>query len=307
MKRNSNWPSFSKLRVLRPGFEPGIVALRGNVQIPFLDGFQEYLESTLKLEKATVRNRMVYAKKYHHLIQTWDLAELAKLSNEKRGHIMRALALLSKYQGQYEKWQQVRNNYQLKWSSTDSLKSFRKITDENTNIDKMINWVRMSIKEFPRFTNILIFNTLTGLRPTEAVESFNLLSASAKNYLSKDGKRLEHFRFPSIFIRRTKKAFVSIMNKEIMNLIEGPKYEELNYSKIRLTFQRNNKKCYMSYCRKIYATFLRNEGIESEVIDMLQGRVPNSIFVRHYYRPSLDNFDEIRDKLDKLYQIITWK
>ena len=29
MKRNTNWPSMSKVRVLRPGFEPGIVALRG--------------------------------------------------------------------------------------------------------------------------------------------------------------------------------------------------------------------------------------------------------------------------------------
>ena len=28
-KRSSNWPSFSKQRMLRPGFEPGIVALRG--------------------------------------------------------------------------------------------------------------------------------------------------------------------------------------------------------------------------------------------------------------------------------------
>jgi intergrase/recombinase len=168
----------------------------------------------------------------------------------------------------------------------------------------MIDWVRESVKQFPRFANILVFNTLTGLRPTEAVESFNLLSSSSKDYLSKDGKRLEHFRFPSIFIRRTKKAFISITNRQILDLIKKSKIEELNYSKIRLTFQRNNKKCNMSYCRKIFATFLRNEGIESEMIDMLQGRIPNSIFVRHYYRPSLAKFDEISDKLDKLYEII---
>lgn len=92
-----------------------------------------------------------------------------------------------------------------------------------------------------------------------------------------------------------------------MNLTEEPKYEDLNYSKIRLTFQRNNKKCYMSYCRKIYATFLRNEGIEPEVIDMLQGRIPNSIFVRHYYRQSMERFDEIGIKLNKLYNRIVEK
>jgi len=129
-----------KIKVLRPGFEPGIVALRGNAQIPTLNGFQEYLELGLKLEKATVRNRMVYAKKYYHITQTWNLSELTKLSNEKRGHIMRALSLLSKYQGHYEKWQHARNNYQLKWSSIDSLKSFHNITNENMDVNKMIEW-----------------------------------------------------------------------------------------------------------------------------------------------------------------------
>ena len=60
----------------------------------------------------------------------------------------------------------------------------------------------------------------------------------------------------------------------------------------------------MSYCRKIFATYLRNEGIESEIIDMLQGRIPNSIFVRHYYRPSLNNFNDVSNKLDKLLEQI---
>ncbi|KAA2279409.1 integrase [Candidatus Nitrosocosmicus agrestis] len=305
-KTGPNWPQNSNIRMLRPGFEPGIVALRGNVQIPSLEGFQEYLESSLKLEKATVRNRMVYAKKYHSLLQTWNFSELAKMSIQKRGHVMRALSLLSKYQGQYEKWQQVRNNYQLKWSNTDSLNSFRKINDENNDINSMIDWVRQSVKQFPRFANVLIFNTLTGLRPTEAVESFNLLSSSSRDYLSKDGRRLEHFRFPSIFIRRTKKAFISIMNKHIMNLVKESKYEDLNYSKIRLAFQRNNKKCNMSYCRKIFATFLRNEGVEPELIDLLQGRIPNSIFVRHYYRPQLETiYNRVADKLDKLNDLLT--
>ncbi len=55
---------------------------------------------------------------------------------------------------------------------------------------------------------------------------------------------------------------------------------------------------------KIFATFLRNEGLESEIIDLLQGRIPNSIFVRHYYRPGLTKFDEVRNKLDKLFDLI---
>ena len=78
----------------------------------------------------------------------------------------------------------------------------------------------------------------------------------------------------------------------------------MNHKKIRLTFLLNTQNFYMSYCRKIFATFLRNEGVESELIDLLQGRIPNSIFVRHYYRPDMSKFDEIQEKLDKLHELL---
>jgi hypothetical protein len=32
---------------------------------------------------------------------------------------------------------------------------------------------------------------------------------------------------------------------------------------------------------------MRRRGIEPEVIDLLQGRTPRSIFLRHYYRPDI--------------------
>ena len=147
---------------------------------------------------------------------------------------------------------------------------------------------------------------MTGLRPAETLESFNLLPIREpkKEYLSKDRKVLEHFRFPSISLRRTKKTFISIMNEDILNLVEEHGDEVLNYDKVRLTFERNHQKFYMSYCRKIFATFLRNEGVETELIDLLQGRIANSIFVRHYYRPDSSKFDEIRSKLTKLHSLL---
>jgi intergrase/recombinase len=44
----------------------------------------------------------------------------------------------------------------------------------------------------------------------------------------------------------------------------------------------------MKYCRKIFASHLRQLGIESEIIDLLQGRVPKTVFVPNYFTPSLD-------------------
>ncbi|MDQ5876510.1 MAG: hypothetical protein M3288_06695, partial [Thermoproteota archaeon] len=36
------------------------------------------------------------------------------------------------------------------------------------------------------------------------------------------------------------------------------------------------------YCRSIYATFLRQCGIEQEIISLYQGRTPVTIFQAHY-------------------------
>ena len=57
----------------------------------------------------------------------------------------------------------------------------------------------------------------------------------------------------------------------------------------------------MNYCRKRFANVMRNNGIEQEVIDLLQGRIPKSVFVRHYYKPDLARFEKVRSLLDNLY------
>jgi hypothetical protein len=41
----------------------------------------------------------------------------------------------------------------------------------------------------------------------------------------------------------------------------------------------------MHLCRKIFASWLRKEGIQPETIDMLQGRVSQSVLTRHYLVP----------------------
>ncbi|AFU57418.1 hypothetical protein Ngar_c04740 [Candidatus Nitrososphaera gargensis Ga9.2] len=41
----------------------------------------------------------------------------------------------------------------------------------------------------------------------------------------------------------------------------------------------------MKNCRSIFATYLRTKRIETEFIDLLQGRIPKSVFARHYFRP----------------------
>jgi hypothetical protein len=69
-----------------------------------------------------------------------------------------------------------------------------------------------------RMAAVVKFACLTGLRPSEAVESARLLNARSagtrSSYYNQERQALEHFRFPEIFIRRTKKAYISFVTKE---------------------------------------------------------------------------------------------
>lgn len=136
-----------------------------------------------------------------------------------------------------------------------------------------------------------------------------------KEYLDKEKMILKHYSHPSIFIRRTKKAYISVINEKILELVNyGEKGNSesgchqdypISYSALRSYFKRNKMKLNLHYCRKIFATFLRQNGIEQEIIDLLQGRASNSIFLKHYYRPNID-YGKIRSILDRLaIQVLT--
>jgi hypothetical protein len=49
----------------------------------------------------------------------------------------------------------------------------------------------------------------------------------------------------------------------------------------------------MNFCCKIFASHLRQSGIESEIVDLLQSRVPSSVFACHYFTPSLSYRDRL--------------
>lgn len=167
----------------------------------------------------------------------------------------------------------------------------------------MLNWLRCAYENLPiRYGNALLFNSLNGLRPSEACESLRIIESNVDEYLNKDNMVLEHFRFPDIFIRHTKNAYISIVSEKIMEI--ASENNKITYTSIKLATQRRGVEMHMNYCRKIFATYLRTKGIEQEVIDLLQGRIPKSIFVRHYYKPDYASFNRIRKILNELYEIL---
>jgi hypothetical protein len=214
---------------------------------------------------------------------------------------MKALAVMSKYLGRYNEWKQLKEQHQLKWSNGDSMQFFENIFNEKENYTAMLGWLMTVCKTLPKaYGNILIFSALTGLRPDESCKSVALIKNNKANYL-KDGMILEHYKFPDLFIRRTKKAYVSVVTDGTLSLAE--KCGNYSYVAIRCAVKRRGLDMHMVYARKIYATFLRMNGIEPELIDLLQGRVPKTVFSRHYFRPDFD-YNRIRKAIDSLHDTI---
>ena len=75
-----------------------------------------------------------------------------------------------------------------------------------------------------KYSSVLLYCVLTGLRPAEACSSLQLLKERKEDYLAKDNKLLEHFRFPYVFLRRTKNAYISIVFERLLEMRRSFQY-----------------------------------------------------------------------------------
>ena len=161
---------------------------------------------------------------------------------------------------------------------------FKSIFDSEINgesIDKMIDWIKEVSKILlSEYKNVLLFNTLTGLRSDETQKVIYLIKTRReKEYVDKDKWVLKHYLFLEKFLRQTKNAYFSIINEYILKIAKNTPNRENYYNSLRKRISiTNNFDMNMYYCRKIFATFLRSKAIESELIDLLQGRNSNSLF-----------------------------
>ena len=274
----------------------------------FWDSFRLYLRG-FNNEK-TIYTRISYAKRFSYLLVNENFNDIHTLSKDKRNHVMKSLAALSKFLGMYDKWKSIVEKFNLKWSSEfNGLDAFKKIINSKNNLDAMVLSVRDAIHnhDIPsEYRNLLLYCTLTGLRASEAIESARIIQNEKlySRYVSKDKDMIKHYEFPEVFIRTTKKAYISIINDDIINLALS--CSNVNVNTFRSFFTRRKIPLIMNLCRKIFATFLRIKNIEPEIIDLLQGRIPKSIFLRHYYRPNINEIitDKIRPVIFTLNKLL---
>jgi hypothetical protein len=194
------------------------------------------------VNQKTACDWICYAKQFIHVLHYGNVSDLAQLKPDKRIHAMKALSNLAKFTGNYDFWLQIRQRYNLNWSTgTQKLNAFTRFFDDNNALDAMIQWLRQAIQVLPKsYSNFFVFSTLTGLRASEAIDSVRLINADISGdivnhdsgmrnhnsevqaqYYNPERQCLEHFRYPQIFLRRTKSAYISIVDQEILGIAKS--------------------------------------------------------------------------------------
>jgi hypothetical protein len=75
----------------------------------------------------TAEDRLRYSKQYGKVLETGNASDLLHLQPDKRIHAMKALSSLAKFTGKYDVWLQLRQRYNLKWSTgTEKIDAFER-------------------------------------------------------------------------------------------------------------------------------------------------------------------------------------
>jgi hypothetical protein len=228
------------------------------------------------------------------------------LSDNRRLNALKAMVCLSKYLGCYEAYRNKLKNLGIKWANPDTaFNGFLSIF--NHKHDTLSLWIReVQPLLYDDERLFLRFLAVTGLRKIEAIASFNMiieLNARGKlgEYYNEDSSTLEHFKFGRLFLRGTKNAFISIVPKAMIPEIANS--QPVTYDAIHCRLMRRRIPLRLKELRSYHNSYLRKNGIISELVDVLAGRVPKSVFCRHYLGMDMKTFSSqvlaITEKLEK--------
>jgi hypothetical protein len=222
-------------------------------------------------------------RRYGYILYSFDASELMILKPSKRVEAMKAISMLARVLGLRDRWKAIREAYGLKWSlEIDNVPQIL----ASQAYSSLLSKARKILQSSGNYRDTLEFMALSGLRVGEALEAMRLYRRDKENYLNRELMVLEHFKYPEIFMRKSKKTYITVLDGYMLDLLDNAK--PVTYDALRSSIRRRLGGGYCpSIFRKIWATYMRHQGLEPEAIDLLQGRTPKSIFLKHYYRPDL--------------------
>jgi hypothetical protein len=110
------------------------------------------------------------------------------------------LSSLAKFIGQYQDWLSLVKNYGLKWSARNGDDVIIARLCKTSNASEIYEWVKNLKSVFPEFRDFIDLLSISGMRFTETVLSYNLIVKMSKKeklheYYDAQKGILEHYRF----------------------------------------------------------------------------------------------------------------
>jgi hypothetical protein len=205
---------------------------------------------------------------------------------------LKSMVCLSKFLGCYEEYKVKLKSYGIKWTNEDTaFNGFLSIFSKQH--DTLGPWVKQIMSFMPDNEKLFLrFLAMTGLRKNEAITSFNKildLNAAGKlcEYYNSELSVLEHFKH-KVFLRGTKNAYISFVPKAMIE--EICKSQPVSNYAIHSRLDRKHIKMRFKELRSYHNSYLRKQGIISELVDVLAGRVPKTVFARHYLGEDMKTF-----------------
>jgi len=251
-----------------------------------------------KYSRGHAKNVYLYSRRFYRCL--FDLEDARRLlvqppNVQKRA--LEALAVLSRFLGVYGWFMEWRVQLGLKWFKPRGLDVLRRVL--RSELDGLWGWLEecRAALDWSSYFQVA-YTALTGLRASEAQNSIALYSrlrdeGRVDDYYNRRLRALEHFKHPSVFIRRNKYAFISFITARVKQELDSFQGEP-SYWSLAMKLKRRGLPKRLRHLRKLFAVTLVEAGIPGEAVDLLQGRVGATVFKQFYYRPVLT---ALRDKV----------
>jgi len=246
------------------------------------DLFKQYLNS--KYAKCYAVSILEHSKKYHHLLS--DVNGILQAKPSVRNNLINSLTALSRFQGSYDCFMADLKSHGIKRTKPDAVQAFTRIFNSSAH-KGLGQWYKDACAVLNENEKLYLrFMLLSGVRAMEGVKAFNLIvdigAKYEQEYYNQATGFLEHFKYPKLFLRSSKNLYVSAVPKEVLEEIS--KSNKVSYNALDKRLDRAGLKMRVKQLRSFYATTMREQGLLSEQIDLVQGRVGKSIFLQHYFK-----------------------
>jgi len=255
-----------------------------------IEGFIAYVKHKYR-NKRTAQDYLYYAKYLTLLRDPMMLAiSLFRMSEGLRRHVIKCISVFCKYldikytdKNYTEFFRLFRYRTGLKWEKGEPIKTLADLAENYIDIYRRLLDRSKSIDYI--YHLFYRFMLESGLRTSEAIEAFNNFKSLYRVFDSVHVIELMQ-------MRKTKRvyfAFITPSLAEKMNRISTTVYAKkvrLIWKKICFLENLDHRRYQLYGFRKVHATILRRY-MDRELVDLLQGRAPKTIFDKHYNVESL--------------------